>query len=63
MEPTDWLPPYCGAEYPGPVAGEPVICDREVHPLSERHRHGVTGFEWWGFMSYPRTPWCPPEDT
>jgi hypothetical protein len=53
--------PYCGAEYRGPVAGEPVICDRETHSEAERHKHLETGFEWWGFMSYPRTPWVPPE--
>lgn len=52
--PAGW-PPFCGAEYPGAVAGLPVICGRDVHPLTVRHRHDATGFQWWGFASYPRT--------
>jgi hypothetical protein len=51
---TDW-PPYCGAEFHGPVAGNPVICDLEAHGQSVMHQHSETGFRWWGFMSYPRT--------
>jgi len=47
--------PYCGAEFHGPVAGRPVICDRERHPDGQMHRNSESGFEWWGFMSYPRT--------
>jgi hypothetical protein len=51
---TDW-PPYCGAEYRGKVAGHPVICDLEAHAKSVMHRASDTGFQWWGFASYPRT--------
>lgn len=47
--------PYCGAEFHGPVAGRPVVCDSENHPPNEMHRNSETGFCWWGFMSYPRT--------
>lgn len=39
--------PFCGAEYAGPVAGAPVICDRDQHGNDTRHKHGETGFEWW----------------
>jgi hypothetical protein len=60
--PMPYWPPMCGALYEAPVAGEPVVCDRDPHPLSERHQHSETGFEWWGFMSYPRSPWVPPVD-
>jgi hypothetical protein len=47
--------PYCGAEYHGQVAGDPVVCDSETHPPNVMHRHSGTGFRWWGFMSYPRS--------
>ena len=54
--------PYCGAEFHGPVAGKPVICDLEAHEASVMHRTSETGYQWWGFMSYPRTRPVPSAD-
>lgn len=48
-------PPFCGQEFRGPVAGRPVVCDLERHPGDVMHRDSETGFQWWGFASYPRT--------
>lgn len=44
--------PMCGAVYPlEKVAGDPVLCDSEPHPVTGpaavKHRHAETGFEWW----------------
>ena len=41
-----WLA-FCGIVYDGVVAGDPVICTRDVHPVTEKHRNDTTGFEWW----------------
>jgi hypothetical protein len=47
--------PYCGAEYLGPDPAHPVVCDAETHLSTVMHRNSESGFEWWGFMSYPRS--------
>jgi hypothetical protein len=49
-----WADPFCGAEYPGPD-GIPVICGRDRHDDSTRHRHEESGFSWWTFQTYPRS--------
>lgn len=38
---------FCGTVYDGDVAGDPMICTRDVHPETEKHRNETTGFEWW----------------
>jgi hypothetical protein len=54
-------PPFCGQEFRG-VAGRPVICDSERHPAGVMHRDSETGYQWWGFTSYPRTRSAPRAD-
>jgi hypothetical protein len=52
-----YWPPYCGAEGTDQAAGTVEVCNRDPHPLSERHANDESGFEWWGFQSYPRSTW------
>ena len=41
-------PPYCGAEpHFVVIAGDPIVCDREPHPLSEQHFCSELGWRWW----------------
>jgi hypothetical protein len=52
----EWRP-FCGQEYGGGgglsafrrhVAGDPIVCDKNPHPASEKHKNYELGFEWWG---------------
>jgi hypothetical protein len=49
IEDRDEWRPFCGTLYPQErVAGDPMICTRSPHILTEMHLNQDTGFTWWG---------------
>lgn len=44
----EWEQPYCGEHYPeDKIAGDPIVCDLDVHGDDTRHLNKELGFEWW----------------